>query len=177
LNSDAGIAWREDGGVITAVISRPPVNALAIESVEALGRLARDSRGAEAFILTGAGSAFCAGVDTKAFAAYDGARRTAFVHAITAMCAALLDLPCPLVAAVNGHALGGGMVLSLTADWRIAAADEAARMGIPEARAGIPFPAGPAASIEAEIFGSLAAAPRACERRAELRRGDAGGTN
>jgi hypothetical protein len=47
------------------------------------------------------------------------------------------------VAAINGHALGGGFVLALACDYRIAADNEAAKLGMTEAQAGIPFPAGP----------------------------------
>ena len=53
--------------------------------------------------------------------------------------------------AVNGHALGGGFVLMLAGDLRLGADDESIRLGIPEARAGIPFPAGSSEFIRAEL--------------------------
>ena len=73
------------------------------------------------------------------------------VLAITRMTAAILSLSCPLVAAVNGHALGGGFVLMLCCDYRLVADDGALRLGLTEGRAGVPFPAGPVAIMKHEI--------------------------
>jgi peptidoglycan/LPS O-acetylase OafA/YrhL len=94
-------------------------------------------------VLTGGGQVFSAGVDTRAFARYSRDQRQAMVRAITRMVAQLLAIPVPVVAAVNGHALGGGFVLMLACDYRIAVDVEAAKFGMTEAQAGIPFPAGP----------------------------------
>lgn len=106
-------------------------------------------------VLTGTGKAFSAGVDTKAFAAYDAPRRGEFVRSITAMTAALLQLPSPLVAAVNGHALGGGFILMLCADYRLVSSTDGLKLGLPEAQAGVPFPAGPAAIMRTELSPGL----------------------
>ena len=73
------------------------------------------------------------------------------VRAITRMVARLLEIPSPVVAAVNGHALGGGFVLMLACDYRIAADAESAKLGMTEAKAGIPFPAGPLEVIRHEL--------------------------
>jgi len=80
------------------------------------------------------------------------------VLAITRMTAAVLSLSCPLVAAVNGHALGGGFVLMLCCDYRLAADDSTLRLGLTEARAGVPFPVGPTAIMKHENAGGLAPA-------------------
>ena len=127
-------------------IDRPPVNALDLDAVAALQQAfaaARQDVPRGGVVLTERGQIFSAGVDTRAFASYSGDRRQAMVRAITQMVAQLLAIPVPVVGAVNGHALGGGFVLMLACDYRIAADVEAAKLGMIEAQAGIPFPAGP----------------------------------
>lgn len=73
------------------------------------------------------------------------------VLAITRMISALYCLNAPTVAAVAGHALGGGFVLMLGCDVRLVAAGPEARFGLTEAAAGVPFPAGPLEVIRAEL--------------------------
>jgi enoyl-CoA hydratase len=71
------------------------------------------------------------------------------------MVAQLLAIPVPVVGAINGHALGGGFVLMLACDYRIAADIEAAKLGMTEAQAGIPFPAGPLEIMRHELSPEL----------------------
>ena len=105
-------------------------------------------------VFTGHGAIFSAGVDTHAFASYDTAQRLVMAQSITRMTAAILSVPVPLVGAINRHALGGGLVLSLCCDWRIAADDQKIKLGLPEAAAGVPFPAGPVEILLNELPGS-----------------------
>jgi enoyl-CoA hydratase len=142
----------ESGNVVVA-IDRPPVNALDLDCVFALNQafaaLANDPP--QAAILTGLGKAFSAGVDVQAWASYDAAARRRMAREITAMTAAIAALPCPLVAAINGHALGGGFVLVLCCDYRLASDHSAIKLGLPEVSAGIPFPEGPVRIIRHEL--------------------------
>ena len=132
----------------------PPLNTLDMETVEALQAHFDERPRDRPLLLTGAGRAFSAGVDVKAYQSYAPPRRMAFFDAITRMVAALCDVPAPVVAALNGHAMGGGFVLALCADYRIAA-EGGAKFGLTEAQAGVPFPAGPVEVVAAEIPAGL----------------------
>ena len=95
-------------------------------------RDAVQTEGARAIVITGAGSSFCSGADLGA--AYDAA----FRDALYAMIAAVTEAPVPVLAAVNGPAIGAGTQLALACDLRIAA--EEATFAIPTARLGIAGP-------------------------------------
>jgi enoyl-CoA hydratase len=139
-------------------IDRPPVNALDHDTILALQKafaVAAQDNPRNGVVLTGGGQVFSAGVDTRAFAGYGREQRHAMVHAITAMVAELLAIAVPVVAAINGHALGGGFVLMLGCDYRIATDAEAAKLGMTEAQAGIPFPAGPLEIMRHELAPEL----------------------
>lgn len=143
-------------------IDRPPVNALDLDAIaelkQAFATAAREMPQG-GVVLTGGGDVFSAGVDTRAFASYSGEQRQAMVQAITHMMAQLLAIPVPVVAAVNGHALGGGFVLMLAlmlaCDYRMGVDREAAKLGMTEAQAGIPFPIGPLEVIRHELSPEL----------------------
>lgn len=143
---------------LLVVMDRPPVNALDLDTIVELEDIFADAARKvprNGVVLTGAGQVFSAGVDTRAFASYNGDQRHAMVRAITRMVAQLLAIPKPVVAAINGHALGGGFVLTLGCDYRIAADSELAKLGMTEAQAGIPFPAGPLEVIRNELAPEL----------------------
>lgn len=140
-------------GNLLVAIERPPVNALDLDGVLALkasfAALAADPP--KGVILTGSGKAFSAGVDVQAWAGYDADARRRMAREISIMVAAIAALRCPLVAAVNGHALGGGFVLALCCDYRLAADLDTIKLGLPEVSAGIPFPEGPMQVIRHEL--------------------------
>ena len=136
---------REDtDGVALIRFDRPPVNAIDLAVTEELGALAAALERAppKALVLTGTGATFSAGLDLKAVPAYAPAERKALVLSINRMVRRLYGLPCPTVAAVNGHAIAGGLVMALACDLRIAAAG-AAKLALSEVNVGIPFPLGP----------------------------------
>jgi enoyl-CoA hydratase len=152
------ITIEERMDVTVVRLSRPPVNAFDLPMIEELrltfeGLEKRPSQ--VGVVLTGTGQTFSAGVDTKAYAAYEPVQRRALLHAGTTLTAAIFALSCPLVAAVNGHALAGGFMLMLCCDYRLAVDDDTLRLGLTEARAGVPFPLGPLAIIKHEIPSSL----------------------
>ncbi len=138
--SDAVLLEVRDG-IGTITLNRPAVrNAIDLPTALALAEAlhAVDDRADVAVvILTGAGSTFCAGMDLKAFAAtkerpiHD--RRGAF---------GIVRQPCekPLIAAIEGNALGGGLEIALACDLVVAAASS--RLGLPEVKRGLVAAAG-----------------------------------
>jgi enoyl-CoA hydratase/carnithine racemase len=127
------------GDVAVVTLQRPEKrNALSIdlrlELTDAFERLARDDAVA-CIVLTGAGTAFCSGMDTSQFGG-DPEHRRRLVETSTGAFHAVGRCPKPVVAAVNGPALAGGFALALLCDLRIAS--ERATFGYPELPIGIP---------------------------------------
>jgi len=127
---------RRDDGVAIVRLDNPPVNALSRAVLGELASVAGELRGdgdVKAVVVTGEGKAFAAGADISEFGDSDRAREIggAFRAAFDAVAA----LPRPVIAAVHGVALGGGMELALACDLRIAA--DSARLGQPEILLGI----------------------------------------
>ena len=107
---------------------------LRIELAESFGALGDDEE-VGAIVLTGAGPAFCSGMDVTQFGG-DRAHKERLVETSFACFGAISNCPRPVVAAVNGPALAGGFALSLLCDLRVAA--ESASFGFPELPRGIP---------------------------------------
>ena len=150
----AGRVAREDhDGIRVLRLERPPVNALDLELARAAQRAVAEAAGDDActgIVLTGLPGVFSAGIDTRAVPAYDAATRAEMLRAINATVLALYGLPKPAAAAVSGHALGGAFVLMLACDVR-GAARGPFKLGLTEAEAGVPYPAGPLAVVRAEL--------------------------
>jgi enoyl-CoA hydratase len=130
-----------DQNVATVVLNRPEaLNAFTSDQLnsllEALRGL-RENRSVRAVIVTGAGDrAFAAGADIKALAGMSKADGLAFARLGHAAAYAIESLPMPVIAAVNGFALGGGCELALACNIRIAS--ENAVFGQPEVTIGVP---------------------------------------
>jgi crotonobetainyl-CoA hydratase len=134
---------RVDGGVGTVVIDNPPLNVMTSGVRAQLLDAVADfrARGVRALVVTGAGTrAFCAGADLNEERALTPATVQAFLDADEALFSALSDYPGGVVAAVNGHAYGGGFELALACDILVAAED--ATFGLPEPRVGLMAAAG-----------------------------------
>jgi enoyl-CoA hydratase len=131
------IERHDDVAVVT--LERPEKrNALSIdlriELADAFERLSSDDS-VGCVMLTGAGTAFCAGMDVQQFGGSLENRRR-LVESSTGAFRAVGRCPKPVVAAVNGPALAGGFALALLCDIRIAA--KSATFGYPELPIGIP---------------------------------------
>jgi enoyl-CoA hydratase/carnithine racemase len=112
-------------------------SAVMDEFVDAVAGLAvRDTL--RAVVLTGAGSrAFVGGADVDEMAQIASpAEARAFIGKVHACCAAVRDLPVPVIAVIRGWCLGAGLELAAACDLRLA--DETARFGMPEVKLGIP---------------------------------------
>jgi enoyl-CoA hydratase/carnithine racemase len=139
--SDGGngpLVLREDrdDGVVVLRLNRPPLNAL---SQALLGELADHAvaLGADpavkAVVVCGSDRALAAGADITEFGSTDDARR--IEARFRAAFDALGEIPRPVIAAIRGFALGGGLELALACDLRVAA--DSARLGQPEILLGI----------------------------------------
>ncbi len=124
--------WHHDGRVALLTIDRPDRrNALdtahCVELLEATNAAA--AGGARVLVVTGEGSAFCAGADLGGV--YGGEFRAALYAMLYRFC----ELPQPVIAAINGPAIGAGTQLAIACDLRMC--DETARFGVPTARLGL----------------------------------------
>lgn len=128
-------------GVFCLTVNRPKaLNALnaatLAELTRAISGVAADPS-ARVLLITGAGDkAFVAGADIAAMREMTAAQARAFSQAGMGVMHALEALPVPVIALVNGYALGGGCELALACDWIIAS--ERAVFGQPEVNLGIP---------------------------------------
>jgi enoyl-CoA hydratase/carnithine racemase len=127
------------GDVAVVTLQRPEKrNALSIDLrsqlADAFRAISRDS-GVGCAVLTGAGSAFCSGMDTSQFGG-DREHKQRLVETSTLAFQAVGECQRPVVAAINGPALAGGFALALLCDLRIASQN--ATFGYPELPRGIP---------------------------------------
>ena len=141
----------EREGVAVLTLDRPPANAMDLallgDLVEAVQRLAADVP--PAVVVAGREGFFSAGADLKAVPDYGPAEQRGMVEAINAMALGVYGLPCPVVCAITGHAIAGGMVLALCGDHRVAAT--AGRYGLTEVKVGVPYPQAAIGVVRAEL--------------------------
>jgi enoyl-CoA hydratase len=124
-------------GIATVTINRPEaLNALNADVLEAVTAALRDLKGkAKAILVTGAGKAFVAGADISQMQALGKAEAEAFARRGHQVGQAIADFPGPVIAAINGYALGGGLELAMACD--ILVASEKAVVGQPEVKLGV----------------------------------------
>jgi enoyl-CoA hydratase len=133
------ILWGVDDGVATLTFNRPKaLNALNSAALAEVDRALDEVRaaGARVLVVTGAGEkAFVAGADIAEMAEMTAEQALRFAERGQALLARLEALPVPVIAAVNGFALGGGCELALACD--LVFASEKARFGQPEVNLGV----------------------------------------
>jgi enoyl-CoA hydratase/carnithine racemase len=127
-----------DAALATIRLDRPPMNALCAQLQDELAAAAARVSGDDAIravILYGGEKVFAAGADIKEMADADYARMAAGTRRLQDSFTAVARIGKPVVAAITGYALGGGLELALCADFRVAG--ESARLGQPEIQLGI----------------------------------------
>ena len=169
VNNGVGVVW----------ISRLPANALNVELSEELHSVVDElttNENVRAVIFTGKGPFFAGGADIKMMEDRKGETLPSFMEAYTVHLQRLFnkieDMSKPVIAAINGHATGGGCELALACDFRFMAKGKA-RMGLPEVKLGLlpgagglqrmPRLIGKAKAMELIITGALLSAEEALE--------------
>lgn len=126
-------------GVAVLTINRPDqLNAINRQVIDDLSKVVEALAKREdirALVLTGAGRAFVAGADIKEMTGFSVEVATAFSKKGHDAMGALATLPFPVIAAVNGFALGGGLELAMACDFIYASSK--ARLGLPEVSLGV----------------------------------------
>ena len=139
------------GDVALVRIDRPPANALDLQLLDeghaALVELEASRPGA--VVIVGREGFFSAGVDLKLAPTLDPDGQRAMVEGINRLFAGWYGFPRPVVCAVNGHAIAGGLILALCGDYRVGPTE--GRFGLTELRVGIPYPAAAMAVVRAEL--------------------------
>ena len=146
------IERQDHDGIRVLRLAHGKVSAMDIELGEAFTaelRAAEDDP-VRGVVVTGTGSSFSAGVDLFRLIkdGPDYAKR--FLPVLDTMLREALTFPKPLVAAVNGHAIAGGCILTAACDRRIMA-EGSGRIGVPELVVGVPFPVLPLQIVAARM--------------------------
>jgi enoyl-CoA hydratase/carnithine racemase len=132
------VTVQTDQAVATIRLERPPMNALNArvqdEIAAAAAQVTADQE-VRAVILYGGAKVFAAGADIKEMADASYGRMAADTRRLQDAFTAVAKIPKPVVAAITGYALGGGLELALCADFRVAG--ESARVGQPEILLGV----------------------------------------
>ncbi len=125
-------------GVATMTLNRPPLNPLNGQLFLEIGLCAEElgmDDNVRAVVITGGDKHFAAGADIKEMESSTAVEVAKFIRTAQASFTKVENIPKPVIAAVNGFALGGGCELALCADWRYLS--ETAQMGTPEILLGI----------------------------------------
>ncbi len=140
MTDEAVVLWEDDGAVSTCTINRPAalnaLNAAVMDGLTEVFRTKAHREGLRAVILRGAGEkAFVAGADIAGMADFTPAQAESFARKGQDLAAAVLACPVPVIAAVDGFALGGGCEVAMCAD--ILIAGPRAKFGQPEVNLGV----------------------------------------
>jgi enoyl-CoA hydratase/carnithine racemase len=173
---DSELIVERHGAVAWLTVNRPDVrNALSLQITQRLAREIRDlarDRAVRVLVLTGAGDrVFVSGADVREFREHLATPETALAYDAVAeqLQSALRESPQPVIAMIQGHAVGSGTIVAASCDFRIAV--RTAKFGIPVAKFGFIAPVpdtlrlvqlvGPAKAKRLLMTGQLIEAPEA----------------
>lgn len=132
----------EGTGVAELILDRPKVNALDAAMLEGLARAVERIEADDAIqgvLIRSTGKCFSAGLDLGALLDAERPAMTAFFEQFERTFIGLFECSKPIAAAIEGHAIAGGLVLGLVADF-MAMAPGSYRLGLTELQVGVPFP-------------------------------------
>lgn len=132
-----------NNGVLTMRLAYGKASALDVTFLEGISAALSEASAnddVKALVLTGTGSIFGAGVDLKQILEGKAEYAHRFLPVLDATLEALFVFPKPMVSAINGHAIAGGCIVALAADYKLMAEGKG-RIGVPELKVGVPFPA------------------------------------
>ena len=141
-----------DADLATVRLDRAHGNAINLDLVDELTATFRKldtDTSVHGVLLAAAGKLFCPGLDLQELIELDRSEMGRFLERFNACILALYTFSKPLVAALHGHAVAGGCVLALTADWRVLQEDKL--IGLNEVRVGVPFPYGVAMILRESV--------------------------
>jgi len=146
------VTWSAENGLATLRIAREHGNAINDALLGGLSAACREldaDPAVRGILLTAGGKIFCPGLDLQELVVYDRRAMARFMAEFGACILRLYTLGKPMVAAMSGHALAGGCILGLTADWRIL--KRGAMVGLNEVRVGVPLPFGVAQILRGAV--------------------------
>jgi enoyl-CoA hydratase len=139
-------------GITQLVLNRPPANAMSIEVLGELGgtmsKLEADDS-VRAVVISSALGLFSAGLDLKEIKDFTPYEQTALVDGLNSAFYHIYGFKKPVVSAINGAAVAGGMFFALAADYTVA--NEKSRFGLTEIKVGVNFPVAPYEIAKAEL--------------------------
>lgn len=150
--TDSVVATRREGDVLVVSIDNPPVNALGVAVrrglKDAIGQAGADAA-VKAVLIVGVGKAFIAGADIREFG------KPPQPPSLPEVCNLIEACTKPVVAAIHGPALGGGLEVAMSAHYRLAL--PAAKLGLPEVTLGL-LPGAGGTQRAPRLMGARAAA-------------------
>jgi enoyl-CoA hydratase len=127
------------GEVAVVVLEWGKANAMNLAFLDALDGLLDQLGDASALVITAPGAIFSAGLDLPSLVELSPAAFRVFIDRFSEVMLRIFELPLPVLAAINGHAIAGGCALALQADERIMAAGPG-KIGLNEAQLGMGLP-------------------------------------